>query len=260
MSSGNGRIALVTGANRGLGLETCRQLAGFGWRVLLAARDVRAACEAAALLKVDCLRLDVADPESVRAAASVVGERHGRLDALVNNAGVLLDGFDAAIARQTMDVNFHGAVAVTDAFRPLLSRGGSIVNVSSGMGELSCLSPELAARFSDARLTRSTLEVLVEDFVRDVEEGTVKVHGWPKSAYSVSKVALNAFTRVLARELRGTGIRANAVCPGWVRTDMGGSSATRTIRKGAESIVWGATLGPDGPTDGFFRDGRAISW
>jgi NAD(P)-dependent dehydrogenase (short-subunit alcohol dehydrogenase family) len=260
MTAENGRVVLVTGANRGLGLETCRQMSALGCRVILTARDPKAAREAAGRLKVDGLRLDVTDPESIANLLADVAARYKRLDVLINNAGVLLDGFNARLAEQTMDVNFHGVVRVTDAFRPLLSSGGTIVNVSSGMGALSCLSADLARQFCDPRLIRARLADLVEDFVRDVEEGTVGVRGWPKSAYSVSKVAVNAFTRILTRELHGTGIRVNAVCPGWARTDMGGASATRTVAKGARSIVWSATRGADGPSGGFYRDGQLIPW
>ena len=145
-------------------------------------------------------------------------------------AGISLDGFDGTMAESTIDTNYRGAARVTDAFLPLLAADARIVMVSSGMGELSAVSPELKRRLLA-----------------------------PRNAYRVSKIALNALTRVLARELP-SGQRVNAVCPGWVRTRMGGPSASRSLERGASGIVWAATLGADGPTGGFFRDGRAIEW
>jgi NAD(P)-dependent dehydrogenase (short-subunit alcohol dehydrogenase family) len=136
--------------------------------------------------------------------------------------------------------------------------------VSSGMGEVSCLGASLRERFLRPDLTRPELEALLEEFVAAVERGDYRAQGWPRSAYSVSKVALNALTRVLARGWNAPGRaaapRINAVCPGWVRTDMGGRFASRGVDKGAQGIVWAATLPPDGPTGGFFRDGQAIPW
>lgn len=252
-------VALVTGASRGLGRETCRQLAEKGYRVILTARDAARAAEVSSELGVDHLQLDVTDPESVAEAARAAGSSP-RLDVLVNNAGVLIEDFDAESAASTIDVNFTGPVRVTDAFLELLSPDARIVMVSSGLGELSCLSSARRKAFEDPRLTRSRLEELMREFVADVASGVWKSRGWPKSAYSVSKVGLNAFTRVLAGELAETGIRVNSVCPGWVRTDMGGPNATRDLATGGRSIVWAATLGPDGPSGGFFRDGRPIPW
>ena len=133
------------------------------------------------------------------------------------------------------------------------------MNVSSGMGELSAYSLKLRARFSDERIDRKKLIALVDEFAAAVAEGRHSELGWPTSAYRVSKAALNAYTRILARELKPRRIRVNAVCPGWVRTRMGGQSASRDVAKGAASIVWAATL--DVPTSGgFYRDGREIAW
>lgn len=249
------RTALVTGASRGLGLETCRQLARRGLRVILTSRSGKAVRG----VEAEARRLDVIDPASVVALAAEL-EREGiALDVLVNNAGIALDGFDADVARRTLETNFFGAMRVTDALLSRIPDGGNIVMVSSGMGELSCVSPALRERLSDPHLSRDALVALMASFVRDVEHGRHAKAGWPSSAYRVSKVGLNALTRVLARELGPRRIRVNAVCPGWVRTDMGGPGASRSVEDGAASIVWAAVL-EDGPTGGFFRDGEPISW
>jgi NAD(P)-dependent dehydrogenase (short-subunit alcohol dehydrogenase family) len=149
---------------------------------------------------------------------------------------------------------------VSDALLPLVADGGAIVNVSSGMGELSVLPASLRRRFADPALDREGIDALVASFLRDVAEGRHVEEGWPSNAYRVSKVALNAFTRVLAEELAPRRIRVNAVCPGWVKTRMGGEAASRSVREGASGIVWAATRGADGPNGGFFRDGRPIAW
>ncbi len=236
--------ALVTGAQRGLGLATCELLRGRGFEVLATSR------------RDPHHPLDVTSDESVQHLAQQLSGRV--LDVLVNNAGIALDGFDERVAARTLDTNFFGAVRVTDAFLPLLSPRARVVMVSSGMGELSVLAPPLRAKFLDPGLEREGLFALMHAFVDDVAHGRHAAAGWPSSAYSVSKVGLNAFTRVLARERPL--LRVNAVCPGWVRTAMGGASAPRSVREGAASIVWAATLAEDGPTGGFFRDGHPIDW
>lgn len=227
-------VALITGGNRGLGLETARQLAAQGYHVLLGSRELDAGRAAAKGLEgsAEAVELDVtSDAESARLRGVV--ERLGRLDALVNNAGItgrasygtsILELEVADLAR-VMDVNVAGAVRVAAAVVPLMrARGrGCIVNVSSGMGQLS-----------------------------DMGKGS--------PAYRLSKTALSAFTRVLSQELSGTLIKVNAVCPGWVRTDLGGPNATLSVEAGARGIVWAATLPEDGPTGGFFRHGKAIAW
>jgi NAD(P)-dependent dehydrogenase (short-subunit alcohol dehydrogenase family) len=196
--------------------------------VLLGARDPAKGARAARQIGggVSAVQLDVADRESVRAATAGLD----RLDVLVNNAAILYDtwqrGIDADLdqVREALDTNLLGAWRVTQAVLPLLraSPAGRIVNVSSGAGALT-----------------------------DMGGGT--------PAYRTSKAALNALTRVLAADLRGDGILVNAVCPGWVATDMGGAGG-RPVQDGAAGIVWAATLPDDGPTSGFFRDGRAIDW
>ncbi len=229
-------VALVTGANRGIGLEVARQLAGRGYLVYLAGRDAAAAREAAERLHAEGLAaeplaLDVTRPESARAARRAVEAAHGRLNALVNNAGVLLDegvaGLEVPVetVHATYEVNVYGALRVTQAFAPLLIRArGNVVNVSSIMGQLASAGPGYLA-------------------------------------YRSSKAALNMITRVLAAELAPRGVRVNAAHPGWIRTRMGGPAAPGTPEEGAKPIVWLATLGPDGPSGGFFGPGnQPLDW
>jgi NAD(P)-dependent dehydrogenase (short-subunit alcohol dehydrogenase family) len=226
-------VALVTGANRGIGLEVARALGRDGMRVLLAARIAEEGEAAAARLRADGLDitpvgLDVADPSAAAAAVpGAIEAAGGRLDVLVNNAGIYPPGrasrIDFAVVEETWQVNAAGAWRVAVAAIPYMEAGGRIVNVSSGAGSLTTM------------------------------DGTMP-------AYNVSKAALNAITRVLAADLRAGGILVNSVCPGWVRTDMGGPSASRSVEEGAASVLWAARLGPDGPTGGFFRDGLAVPW
>ncbi len=178
---------------------------------------------------------------------------------LVNNAGVALDGFDARVARDTMETNFFGPLRVTEALLPSIRDGGHVVMVSSGIGELSGIASPLRERFADPLLTRDGLIELAQSFVAAVEQGQHAALGWPSSAYRISKVSLNALTRVFAASLAPRRIRVNAVCPGWVRTDMGGPGAARSIEQGAASIV-GLALTESGPTGGFFRDQKPIPW
>jgi carbonyl reductase 1 len=257
-------IAVVTGANRGLGLETAAELAKKGYRVWLTGRDAPRTEQAAQALReqkldVRAAQLDVADPASVRAFAERFAHEPA-IDALINNAGSSLSGFNADVAALTVDNNYRGAVRVTDALFARLAPQANIVMVSSGMGDLSHFSAELCERFLSPGLTRADIESLAAEFVSAVKRGVHAAAGFPSNAYSVSKALLNAFTRVLARELQGTGQRVNAVCPGWVKTRMGGASAPRSLAQGASGIVWAATLEQNGPNGGFFRDGRAIDW
>lgn len=228
-------VALVTGANRGIGLEVARQLAGSGFEVFLGSRSEASGSRAAARIggagsRVTALQLDVTDPGSVTAAAEAVRDRSGRLDVLVNNAAIHYDTWqraesaDLSIVGEAVQVNVMGAWRITRALLPLLRRSGHgrIVNVSSGAGSITQM-------------------------------------GAGPPAYQVTKAALNALTRTLAAELRPERILVNAVCPGWVATDMGGPGG-RPVAEGAAGIVWAAKLPDDGPAGGFFRDRRPVPW
>jgi NAD(P)-dependent dehydrogenase (short-subunit alcohol dehydrogenase family) len=253
------RTALVTGANQGIGLETCRQLKAAGLAVILTSRDEKAGRAAADALGVGYHRLDVTRPPEIALIAADLRKQGQAVDILVNNAAVSLDGFDIGVVRKTLAANFFGALAVTEGLLPLIPDGGTIVMVSSGMGELHVYPPAIRARFADPNLTREALVALVNEFIAAVAAGDHTEKGWPSSAYRVSKAAVNALARVLARDLAPRRIRVNAACPGWVRTRMGGRSAPRKVEQGAASIVWAALLA-DATTGGFFRDGRPANW
>jgi carbonyl reductase 1 len=266
MSEGK-RVALVTGANRGIGREIGRQLARRGFTVVLGSRALAAGHDAAEGLAREGLdaeagQLDVADAASIEALAVAIDARHGGLDVLVNNAGIAMNGFNAEVARQTLDVNFFGALRVTDRFLPLLRAGGRIVMLSSGLGSTTDLPPPLRARLHAPDLTRADLIALLHSFVDAVAAGTHTAAGWPSSAYRVSKMGLNALTAVLAREIRSDarGILVNAAEPGWVRTAMGGAGAPRTVEQGAQTAVFLATLPAGGPQGGVFADERPSAW
>lgn len=234
------KVAVVTGANRGLGFETCRQLAKQGFQVILTSRDESKGKAAAEKLQAEGLNvkfhlLDVTSPDSIEHLAQFIRNEFGRLDILVNNAGIALDFvsepegsiFNSKIEtlQKTIETNTYAPLWLCQALIPLMKANnyGRVVNVSSGAGQL-----------------------------EDMQTG------YP--TYRISKTALNALTRIIANELKETNILVNAVCPGWVRTDMGGPNAPRSLEEGVDTIVWLATLPDDGPTSGFFRDRKPIAW
>lgn len=232
--------ALVTGANKGLGLETCRQLAAKGFKVFLTARNQKQGKEAAEALKkqgleVQFLELDIASDESIEQAVDYLRSHGQRIDLLVNNAGVLLDapinsgGDNASILqtdrqrlREAMEINVFGPIMLIKALLPLFNDAARIINISSGMGQLS----EMGGYFP---------------------------------SYRISKTALNAVTRIYAEELKSRNISINSVCPGWVRTDMGGADANCSVSQGVETTLWLATT-EQVPNGGFFRDMEPIQW
>jgi NAD(P)-dependent dehydrogenase (short-subunit alcohol dehydrogenase family) len=227
--------ALITGAGRGIGLEVARELARDGFDVLMGMRDPgRGPAVSGARVE----QLDVSAPESIDALARRLAGRGERLDVLVNNAGVY-----RSPPRETWDVNVRGPLLLTRALAPMLAPGARVVMVSSGLGSLSGQPESVARRLRDPALT-------VDDVLRLSEEAP--------DGYGASKAALNALARLFARELPGA--RVNSVDPGWVRTEMGGPGAPRSVKQGAASVLWAARVPPDGPTGGWFRDGKPIPW
>ena len=230
------RVGIVTGANRGIGYEICRQLSSLGVSVVLTARDSDAGNLAKDRLAAEGIRvlfhqLDVTDERSIVRLAAFLENQVGQADILVNNAGIYIDRgvspleVGVELLRRTMETNFYGALRLTQSLVPLMKRNryGRVVNVSSQLGSLT-----------------------------DMGRGGL--------AYRSSKSALNAMTRVLANELSNDNILVNCVDPGWVRTDMGGRRATRSLAEGADTVVWLATLPDGGPTGGFFLDRRPRDW
>ena len=234
MTNDRTHVALITGANRGLGYETCRQLLAKGLNVVFSGRDEEALERAGSTFdrdKVMAVRMDVTEAASIKKAQEVIGNRFGPVDVLVNNAAILLYENEDALSipsesyRQTFDTNVFGVIEVCRVFAPAMAQAGygRIVNVSSGAGQLVSMSTYAPA-------------------------------------YSMSKAALNAWTRILAGTYRRSGVLVNSVDPGWVRTDMGGPSAPRSVEQGADTITWLATLPDNGPTGEFFHDRRSIAW
>jgi len=236
MNEPSQKVAIVTGANRGIGFEACRQLSLQGIRTILTSRDDAKGQSAQHNLlqegfEVIYHQLDVTDLDSIIRLRSFVDENFNQLDILVNNSGVFLDRgtsvFDLRldILRETMEINFIGALNMCQAFVPLMRKHGfgRIVNVSSGMGSINSM-------------------------------------GGHSAAYKLSKATMNALTRIMADELKDDNILVNTMAPGWVRTDMGGPSAPRSLAQGADTIIWLATLPDDGPTGEFFEDRQSIPW
>jgi len=244
MTTLSSRIALITGANKGIGLEIARQLGRSGATVLLGARTATLGEAAAAGLRAEgidvrYLPIELTSAESIASAAATISDAYGRLDVLVNNAGITdqADGPPSSCSmnsvRRIFDTNFFGSLAVTQAMLPLLRTSGSgrIVNVSSGLGSLT--------HNADPSWQYARVKLL---------------------GYNASKTALNMLTVQLAAELRDTGIKVNAADPGYTATDLNGHRGTQTIPQGAAAAVRLALLGDDGPTEGFFSAGRSEPW
>jgi carbonyl reductase 1 len=231
-TTGDPRTALVTGASRGIGREVARELVADGWRVLAAVRD-----PGTAPAGTEAEQVDVGDPGSIERLAKRLRDRGDRLGALVNNAGVY-----EGPTRQIWAVNVLGPLLLTRALEPLLTDNARIVMVTSGMGQLSDQPAGLRKRLSKPDLTLAEIEQLARE---------------ARGGYGPSKAALNAMARLFAKELKPRGILVNAISPGWVRTDMGGRGAPRSVEQGAASILWGVRLPQGGPTGGVFEDGHA---
>jgi NAD(P)-dependent dehydrogenase (short-subunit alcohol dehydrogenase family) len=228
------RTALITGASRGIGREVALTLVREGWRVLSAVRDPTTAPPG-----TEAEAVDTGDTASIAALAERLHARSDRLDALVNNAAIY-----SGPARRIWDVNVLGPLRLTRALQPLLAPNARVVMVTSGLGQLSTQRANLVERLSDPTLSLADLEQLAKE---------------APDGYGASKAALNAMARLFASELKPQGILVNAISPGWVRTDMGGRHAPRSVEQGAASILWGVRLPPGAPTGGVFEDGRAIA-
>lgn len=226
--------ALITGASRGIGREVARTLAGEGWRVLSAVRDPKSAPAG-----TQAEAVDMEDPESIEALARRLRARNERLNALVNNAGVY-----SGPARRIWDVNVLGPLLLTRALQSLLVRNARVVMVTSGLGRLSAQPSSLVKRLSGPELSLADLEHIARE---------------ASGGYGASKAVLNAMARLFAKELTPQRILVNAISPGWVRTDMGGRNAPRSVEQGAASVLWGVRLPPGGATGGVFEDGKEIA-
>jgi NAD(P)-dependent dehydrogenase (short-subunit alcohol dehydrogenase family) len=235
-SSGPKPTVLITGANKGIGFETARQLGAAGWQIILGARKATAGREASASLAAtgvasSFLELDVTSNASIKRAAAEFGKSFNQLQVLINNAGIYPDeGLNIlTISREqlveTFQTNTFGALAVTQEFLPYLRRATNarIINMSSGYGQLESLSPEVPS-------------------------------------YCLSKLSLNGITLMLDRALRKEGIAVNSMSPGWVRTDMGGAAAPRSVQEGADTAVWLATEAPQTLSGKFFQDRQEMPW
>ena len=230
------KVALVTGGNRGIGYELVRQLAMDGFKVILTSRNSESGHKAVQKLKdshldVSFLTMDINNQTSIGQAAATVSEQYGRLDVLINNAGIYLDenqklvDMEPSVLEKTLETNFFGAYHVIRSFIPLMEQQayGRIINVSSEYGAMSEMSSPGVG------------------------------------AYKLSKLILNGLTQLIAAESTND-IKINAVDPGWVSSDMGGPSAPRTPEQAARSILWLATIGTEGPSGGFFKDEKQIDW
>ncbi|MEM7561708.1 MAG: SDR family NAD(P)-dependent oxidoreductase [Pseudomonadota bacterium] len=232
------KVALVTGGNRGLGHETCRQLASRGFQVLLASRDPASGMRAVndiGLDNIEAVKLDVCSPDDIRNVAEYVADQYGYLDVLINNAGVLMDAklgdpasikdADIDIVMETFRINTAAPIALINALLPLMEQvqDARIINISSGMGQLSDM-------------------------------------GTQYPGYRISKTALNSMTAIYAAELDAEKFSINAVCPGWVRTDMGTENAGLTVEQGVDTTIWLATAEEARVTGGYYRDRKLLPW
>lgn len=229
------KTVLVTGANRGIGLATCKEFDQLGYKVIMASRDIekaKKAIEENELKNTEALCLDVSNRDSIVDAINEVMVKHNKIDILINNAGVYLDEqnslleLEDEVFYQTMSVNFFGPYQLMKEVVPIMQsqKFGRVVNISSGYGQMESMSQAGVA------------------------------------SYKVSKLSLNGLTQLFAAEVGQSNIKINAICPGWVHTDMGGPSAPRSPEQAAKGVVWAAQIPENGPNGGFFRDGESIPW
>lgn len=268
-----GRVAVVTGANKGIGYFVALQLglSGLFEHVLLACRDTTRANAAVTAIQaqlpssvtVSSLPLALGDRASHCQFAQKMEENFGKVDCLVNNAAMAYKNADPTPFQQqckpTLDINFRGTMDFTEKMLPLLKKGSDprLVNVASMSGHLSQLSPQLQEQFSSSTLTMCALNSLVDKFEKDVQDGTHKANGWSNSNYGLSKLAVIAATKVLARE--HADIKINCCCPGYCKTDMTSQKGLRDPNDGARNVVIPATM-PNPPTGSFFRDYQEAEW
>ncbi|KAL0464762.1 UNVERIFIED_CONTAM: (+)-neomenthol dehydrogenase [Sesamum latifolium] len=266
MAEATKKYAVVTGANKGIGLEICRQLASEGITVVLTARDEKRGLEAVEKLKASSLsgslifhQLDVADSASVASLAEFIKSQSGKLDILtggakINWSEIMTQTYD--LTAECLQINYYGAKRTTESLLPLLQLSDSprIVNVSSSMGKLKHLPNEWAKGvLNDAEnLTEERIDQVLNEFLKDFKEGSLEAKGWPAyfSAYILSKAAMNAYTRILAKKYPN--FRINCVCPGYVKTDINFNTGYLTPEEGGESPVRLALLPDDGPSGQFF--------
>lgn len=274
------RVALVTGGNRGIGYAIVKRLCKeFDGVVLFTARDENTGTKICGELSkeldvtnIQHHQLDITSQDSINKLCSCVQKTFGGLDILINNSGVLLKKTVPYVERAetTVKINYFGTLNMCKSFFPLLRHHARVVNVSSGLGDLSCVSPALQKQFSSPKLTFTEITSLMEKYIRDAKEGKVTENGWPDDssfspAYSVSKIGVTALSMVQARELKNDqhkGILVNAICPGWVRTDMGGPNAHRSPEEGADTPVYCALLprGTTSPNGEFLQNRKIIPW
>ncbi|XP_004842408.1 carbonyl reductase [NADPH] 1 isoform X1 [Heterocephalus glaber] len=272
------RVALVTGANKGIGFAITRDLCRrFSGDVVLTARDEARGRAAVQQLQAEGLsprfhQLDIDDLQSIRAVRDFLRKEYGGLDVLINNAGIAFKMADPTPfhiqAEVTIKTNFYGTRDVCTELLPLIKPGGRVVNVSSmtSLMALKGCSPELQQKFRSETITEEELVGLMNKFVEDTKNKVHEKEGWPSSAYGVSKIGVTVLSRIHARKLSeergGDKILLNACCPGWVRTDMAGPSATKSPEEGAETPIYLALLPPDsrGPHGQFVQEKRVEQW
>jgi len=261
-------VALVTGANQGIGYEIANALLKEpSLLVLVGARDPEKGQEAVRKLNsqnAQFIKIDLTNEQTIIDAANHVSKTYGGLDILVNNAGIAWKGdvFNEEVARGTIATNYYGTKNVCRHFFPLIRPHGRVVNVSSFIGKLSILkSPQLLQQFTNPNLTVQEIDNLLNKFIEAVKNNTYKQEGWPSTCYGISKLALNALTRVQFREEKREDVLIFATCPGWCSTAMSSYGGPRTAAKGAETPAWLALLPPNSNVKpGFYQDKVDVPW